>query len=101
PQGRHRHLSLPASAAVGARDSDAIPSLASAAHRGPTLLGPYHTASRPSRTTSPTSPRAPLLSRTQSMEIFCPCPWRVSLHQIILAAMALNLDRPALRPSRG
>src|SRR5439155_2877163 len=90
-QGRHGHLTLPASATVGTRDSDAIPPPASPSRRRPPSLGPSGTGARAGRTPSRPPSHAPVLSRAPSLEVVRSCARWPTFHEIILAAMALRL----------
>src|SRR3989454_397403 len=93
PQGRHGHLSLPASATVGTRDSDAIPPPASPSRRRPPSLGPSGTGARAGRTPSRPPSHAPVLSRAPSLEVVRSCARWPTFHEIILAAMAFRHTR--------
>src|SRR5436309_7251752 len=94
---RHGHLSLPASATVGTRDSDAIPPPASPSRRRPPSLGPSGTGARAGRTPSRPPSHAPVLSRAPSLEVVRSCARWPTFHEIILAAMGLTpaFARPA------
>src|SRR5438094_9728390 len=89
-QGRHGHLSLPASATVGARDSGAIPPPASPPRRRPPSLGPGGARACAGRTPSRPPSHAPVLSRAPSLEVVRSCARWSTLHEVILAAMSVK-----------